>query len=121
MRTILIEDDSDLRREIGEYLRRRGHDVTECATFQAGRAALAMAAIDVVVCDVNLPDGNGIDLCHEAAAELPHCRWVLMSGAHEQTSLDKLSSIPGPKQWTIVDKPVSMRSLNEAVEKRPFD
>jgi DNA-binding NtrC family response regulator len=121
VRTILIEDDADLRREIGEYLRRRGHDVAECATFRAGHATLAAAEVDVVVCDVNLPDGNGIDLCHEAASRLPRCRWVLMSGAHDPTDLDKLDSIPGPKRWTILDKPVSMRALNEAIEKQQAD
>ena len=118
MRTILIEDDADLRREIGEYLRRRGHEITECATFAAGRAALATAAVEVVVCDVNLPDGSGVDLCHEAAGRLPQCRWIRMSGAHDPTDLDKLESIPGPKRWTILDKPVSMRSLNAAIEDR---
>jgi DNA-binding response OmpR family regulator len=118
VRTILVEDDVDLRREIGEYLRRRGHDVTECATFAAARAVLSTAPSDVVVCDVNLPDGNGIDLCHEAAGRLPRCRWILMSGAHDPADLDKLESIEGPRRWTILDKPVAMRALNEAIEAR---
>ena len=121
MRTVLVEDDDDLRAEIVEYLRRRGHDVTDCATVAEARRVLADMVSGrppgSVICDVNLSDGNGADLCREMAPRLPDCHWLLMSGAHEPLELDdKLAGIPGPPRWTIVDKPVSMRILNQALE-----
>jgi DNA-binding response OmpR family regulator len=124
VRTVLVEDDDDLRSEIGEYLRRRGHEVTDCGTLAEARRLLGDMASgrspDAVICDVNLPDGNGADLCREMAPKLPDSRWLLMSGAHEPAELDsKLAGISGPPRWTIVDKPVSLRSLNQALEKAP--
>lgn len=121
MRTVLVEDDDDLRAEIGEYLRRRGHEVTDCATLAEGRRVLTGPAPglspEAVICDVNLPDGNGVDLCREIAPGLPHCRWLLMSGAHEPAELnEKLAGIPGRPRWIIIDKPVTMRALNQALE-----
>jgi DNA-binding NtrC family response regulator len=120
LRTVLVEDDADLRAEIGEYLVRRGHDMTACGTLAEARAVLVRMQSaeppEAIICDVNLPDGSGVDLCLEAAPWMPQCRWVLMSGAHEPEQLeDKLGRIPGPPRWTIVDKPVSMRSLNQAL------
>jgi DNA-binding response OmpR family regulator len=121
VRTVLVEDDDDLRAEISEYLQRRGHEVTDCATLADARRVLGALVSGVppeaVICDVNLPDGNGADLCREMAPQLPQCRWLLMSGAHEPAELDeKLAGIPGPPRWTIVDKPVTMRALNQALE-----
>ncbi|UYN94240.1 MAG: response regulator transcription factor [Enhydrobacter sp.] len=119
MRIVLVEDDDDLRQEISEYLRRRGHDVSACATMEESRRTLGLPGIapDAVICDMNLPDGNGADLCAEAAPRLPSCRWVLMSGAHEPDELaEKLAGIAGPPRWVVVDKPVSMRALNQALD-----
>ena len=124
MRTLLVEDDDDLRREIGEFLRRRGHDVTACGSLAQARATFAtMAATEppeAVICDVNLPDGNGVDFLSEAAPKLPACRWVLMSGGYDPDAVaQKLEAIPGPPRWTIVEKPVSMRTLDDAIRMVP--
>lgn len=110
----------DVRREIGEFLRRRGHDVTACGSLADARATftamVANGAPEAVICDVNLPDGNGVDFLSEGAPRLPACRWVLMSGGYEpEVVAKKLDAVAGPPRWAIVDKPVSMRILNDAL------
>ncbi len=121
MFTVLVEDDRDLREEIVEYLRRRGHEVSDCGSFAAARQVLAGlesgALPEAVICDVNLSDGSGVDLCREMAPRMPNTRWLLMSGAHEPSEVDeKLAGIPGPPRWVIIDKPMSLRTLNRALE-----
>lgn len=120
MRILLVEDNDDLRVEIAQYLARRGHVVTACGSLAETRASLARMISaeppETVVCDVNLPDGNGVDFCCEASPMLPAARWVLMSGGHDtEEAEERLARIPGPQRWLMVDKPMSMRRLAEAL------
>jgi DNA-binding response OmpR family regulator len=122
VRILLVEDDEDLRTEIREYLQRRGHDVTACGSLDDARAAVRRLAArniaaEAIVCDVNLPDGNGIDFYAASAAELPTCHWVLMSGAHDVARIDGLSAGKGLPRCTIVEKPMSLRILNSALNR----
>jgi DNA-binding NtrC family response regulator len=115
MNILVVEDDADLRVEIVEYLERRGHGVTGCGTVAAAREALAtMAPPDATICDVGLPDGDGVRLYVENAARTPHCRWILMSGAHDlerlQRELTGLESRP-----IVLEKPLPLRSLFKAL------
>lgn len=121
MRILLVEDDDDLRAEIGEYLQRRGHEVTGCGSLGDARTAVsrmiaAATAPEVAVCDVNLPDGNGVDFYMSTAAQLPSCRWILMSGAHDQERTSALTrTTDGRPQCIIIEKPVSLRVLHAAL------
>lgn len=119
MHILLVEDDKDLNLECQAYLVRRGHDVTSCGSLAEARSAMALmsaAAPDAVVCDVNLPDGSGVDFCVEAAPVLFASRWVLMSGDPDDSEIEaKLGAIPGPRRWQIVEKPFSLRVLLDLV------
>lgn len=120
VRVLLIEDDPDLRSEIREYLQRRGHEVTDCGSLGEGRTLVQRyvadtAPPDVIVCDVNLPDGNGVDFYLAASSGLPNCQWVLMSGAHDLDRVVKAGAHVGAPSCTIVDKPVSLRALSAAL------
>ena len=120
MRVLLVEDEADLRTEIREYLQRRGHEVTDCGslgdTLHAVRRLIAESTPpEVVVCDVNLPDGNGVDFYIAVSPELPNCKWVLMSGAHDFEQVEKVSGRIGLPSCAIVEKPVSLRTLNAAL------
>ena len=60
---ILIVDDSlTVRMDLAEHLAGAGFAVTTSATLAAAREALAGAAFALVVLDVQLPDGDGIEL-----------------------------------------------------------
>ena len=121
MKILVIEDDDMLRAEIVEYLQRRRHQVVACGSVAAARGALkAMLANcqppEAVICDVNLPDGNGVDLYVGFASSTPECRWMLLSGNHDLERLEgKLKGLAGPPP-VIVDKPASLRVLRQLVE-----
>ena len=122
VRILLVEDDEDLRAEIREYLQRRGHDVTACGSLGDARVAARRLKADdtppeAVVCDVNLPDGNGIDFYISTAPCLPDCRWVLMSGEHDTERIENLNRQEDLPPCIIVDKPVPLRVLNAALNR----
>lgn len=122
VRILLVEDDEDLRTEIREYLQRRGHEVTACGSLDDARTAVRRLAAgstsaEAIICDVNLPDGNGIDFYATAAAEFPTCHWILMSGAHDAARIEGLNARGGMPRCTIIEKPMSLRILNGALNR----
>ena len=66
MPTILIvEDDGTLGMTLEMSLQSIGHDVTWCITLEKARQALQTVRPDLVVLDLGLPDGDGMDFCRE--------------------------------------------------------
>lgn len=87
---ILIVDDHDIVRQgIAALLERQpGYDVVA----QAGTAADAMAAVDrfapdLIILDVGLPDGSGIETCREIKARRPETRVVILTGSADEDTV----------------------------------
>ncbi|TQE99659.1 MAG: sigma-54-dependent Fis family transcriptional regulator [Spiribacter salinus] len=59
---VVVEDDKGLRQLLQEELERLGHQVIPAAGEAEGRAAIASATPALVVSDLRLPDGDGIQL-----------------------------------------------------------
>lgn len=62
MRLLLVEDTADLAEAIAIRLGRRGIACDTAASVAAAREFLAVQAYDVLVLDINLPDGTGTEL-----------------------------------------------------------
>ena len=62
MKILLVEDDSALRGALEELLCREGYDVVKASNVRSAREGLDAAA-DLVILDVGLPDGDGVELC----------------------------------------------------------
>ncbi len=68
---LMIEDDQRLAQMVAEYLERSGYAVAHVGEARAGLARLeqpAGALPDLVVLDLMLPDGDGLDLCRRIRA-----------------------------------------------------
>lgn len=66
---LLVEDDVFLREGLSELLHKEGYAVTTSATAKEAMAALAITSYSLIVLDIGLPDGNGIELCKMWRAE----------------------------------------------------
>jgi DNA-binding response OmpR family regulator len=67
--TVLIVDDSlTVRMDLAEAFQAAGFDAVPCASIAETRRALAKAKVALIVLDVLLPDGNGVDLLAELRA-----------------------------------------------------
>ena len=64
-RLLLLEDDGALGRGICLALKSGDVDITLCNTLALGRKALARDAFDLLILDINLPDGSGLDFLRE--------------------------------------------------------
>jgi two-component system, OmpR family, response regulator len=63
MRVLVVDDDAELCELVGIALTRDGHDVRTAESMASAHATLAGGAADVMVLDLDLPDGSGLELC----------------------------------------------------------
>ncbi|MBQ8955165.1 MAG: response regulator transcription factor [Clostridia bacterium] len=59
---LLVEDDTVLRGSLRELFEREGYAVTQAASAREARERLS-GDVDLIVLDVTLPDGDGVELC----------------------------------------------------------
>jgi two-component system alkaline phosphatase synthesis response regulator PhoP len=60
---LVVEDETSIASFVAAYLRNAGYTVTTAATAQAALAHLAGDSPALVILDLNLPDGDGVELC----------------------------------------------------------
>ena len=68
MTIFLVEDDTALRGALEELLCREGYEVIKASNVRSAQAAMC-ANIDLVMLDVGLPDGDGVNLCRQWRGE----------------------------------------------------
>jgi two-component system OmpR family response regulator len=64
-RIVVVDDDEDIRGLIVDQLRMELYDVLAAGSLAELGAALAAQPVDLIVLDLNLPDGDGLSLCRE--------------------------------------------------------
>ncbi|MDN3654611.1 sigma-54 dependent transcriptional regulator [Ferruginibacter paludis] len=80
MHTILIIDDEEkLRTLMARIIRLEGYEVLEAATCKAALKKLEQTEADVILCDVKLPDGNGVELIKEIKTLYPRVEIILLT------------------------------------------
>lgn len=62
---LIVDDEENARRNIGDFLSARGYEVAMAATLGEARLALRLGNADIILLDVQLPDGYGPDLLDE--------------------------------------------------------
>jgi DNA-binding response OmpR family regulator len=68
MRVLVIDDEADVRSVVARALKTDGHAVTTAADLETARERVLEGA-DLIVLDLRLPDGFGLELCRELRAE----------------------------------------------------
>src|SRR5256712_8929977 len=81
---LIVDDEVSLRDLLSTVFEEDGCRVETAATLADGRAALQKNEPDLVLCDLMLPDGSGLDLLREAKAQNPLIA-VIMITAHTST------------------------------------
>jgi len=67
-RILLVEDDPDVRPLMEHIILDRGYQVTTAESVTVATKLLNAQPFDLVICDVNLPDGSGLTVADQAIA-----------------------------------------------------
>jgi DNA-binding response OmpR family regulator len=86
----VLEDDNDLRELFTILLEEERYHVKSYPNAHTFKQSLNHEHPDLVIMDVKLPDGNGMEICHElkAAQTTAHIP-IIMVSAHHDFNLDK--------------------------------
>jgi len=111
-RILVVEDAPEFSQLITAALRKDGHDVISATTIADARTRLLATPPDVVILDLTLPDGDGLDLCGHIR-ERTNAYVMMLTGRDDE--VDKLLGFRlGADDY--MTKPFSPRELAVRVE-----
>ncbi len=111
LRILLVDDNDDTRNSLAELLTRRGHDVRGAAGVDAALRAADSADFDLLISDIELVDGTGLQLVQALRTTRP-VPAIAVSGMGSSDDLE-LSRAAGFDLHLM--KPVHMPELEEAI------
>jgi two-component system, NtrC family, response regulator len=76
---LIIDDEEKLRSLLARIIKSEGFEVFEAKDLKSGFKKLEQTEIDVVLCDVKLPDGNGVDFLQNIKNSFPLVEVVLLT------------------------------------------
>jgi DNA-binding NtrC family response regulator len=113
--TVLIVDDEDnARRNIGDFLSSKGYEVIGAATLAEARSYLQRGDGDVVLLDVRLPDGYGPNLLYETA-HLPFRPPMILITAYPDFEMAVEAMKSGAHDF--LSKPISFNQLEQSLQR----
>lgn len=116
-KTIMIIDDSaSVRQVVGITLKKSAYDVLEAIDGKDALNKLTGQKINLIICDVNMPNMDGITFLKEVKL-LPSYRFtpVIMLTTESQETKKMEGKAAGAKAWVV--KPFKPEQLLEAVSK----
>jgi DNA-binding NtrC family response regulator len=108
---LLIEDEPLLGQELSRHYRKSGWDVVLAKSLTEARKLLEEDQLDplLILSDMNLPDGNSLDLLEELKGKLLHSEWLLLTGygsVQESVRALRLGA------YEFIEKPCEMDRLD---------
>lgn len=76
---LIIDDEVKLRGLIARIVQLEGFEVIEAGDCKNGLKKLEQNNIDIILCDVKLPDGNGVDLTQKIKEKYPNLEVILLT------------------------------------------
>jgi two-component system, NtrC family, response regulator AtoC len=112
---LIIEDEALLGAELARYFKKAGWEVSVVDSLQQAETRLRDQLIDplVVLSDMNLPDGNALDLLEKLKPEIDSSEWVFLTGYGSVADSVRAVRLGA---YDFIEKPCSLERLNLLVE-----
>jgi two-component system nitrogen regulation response regulator GlnG len=112
-RILVCDDDAAIRTVVREALRRAGHSVETAASVADLKRVIRTFRPQVLLTDVVLPDGNGLDLVPEWLAEYPHMPIIVLSAQNTFTTAMRATE---QGAFDYLPKPFDLGELVQTVD-----
>ena len=107
---LIIEDEPDIRKTLEYNISREGYDVISASSLSDGRVKLESASFSLLLLDLMLPDGSGLDLCRELKQDKSLSSMPVIILTAKDDEVDKVVGFElGADDY--VTKPFSVREL----------
>ena len=77
--TLIVDDEDKIRNLLSRIIKLEGFTVKEAADLKSARKIVEKDLPDVILCDVKLPDGNGVEFVHEMKTRFPLTEMILLT------------------------------------------
>ena len=112
---LLIDDDARLTAMLNDYLSSAGFEVQVAGTLAAAREALAADVPDMLVLDLMLPDGDGLDFCRELRSDSQMRRMPVLMLSARGEPMDRILGLElGADDY--LPKPFEPRELQARIK-----
>ena len=113
-RVLIVDDEKFIRDILADFLGMEGYVVRTAEDGQAALSELNHAHYDLVISDLGLPDGSGLDVARAVRKHVPRARAIAMSGYGMEDDRKK-SAEAGFFDHLV--KPVGFRELRAAIRR----
>ncbi|WP_018305372.1 sigma-54-dependent transcriptional regulator [Desulfitobacterium hafniense] len=113
-RVLILDDEEDLRSILAQRLGRRGYEILEAATAQEGMALLQETIFEVVLLDIRLPDGDGLQLLQEMKKRQPDLQVIMLTG---HGTLESAIEAMKAGAYDYLTKPCNLSELEITLQK----
>ncbi len=111
---LIVDDEENARVNIGNFLKTRGYEIIGAATLAEARESLRLGNADIILLDVQLPDGYGPSLLEETAA-LPLRPPIILITAYGDIEMAVETMKSGAHDF--LQKPISLTQLEKSVQR----
>nr|NJM00925.1 sigma-54-dependent Fis family transcriptional regulator [Desulfobacula sp.] len=105
---LVIDDDEGVVHTLSRIIESLGFEVDHALTLAAGMGKINALDVDLVLLDVNLPDGSGLDVIGEVSA-MPDAPQVIILTAYSDPDGAELAIESGA--WDYIQKPASPKAI----------
>lgn len=79
VKVLVIDEEEKLRNLMARIIRLEGYIVLEASSLKSAIKIIEKEELDVLICDVRLPDGSGVDFTREVKAKFPVIEIILLT------------------------------------------
>ena len=114
MRILLIDDEADILRSIGDFLKDMNHHVYLAGGGTEGLAVLRRERIDIVITDLKMPGMDGFEVLQEAQRTAPGTEVIMITGYGDISAAVRAMR---EGAFDFFTKPVKLRELTASLER----
>lgn len=116
MKILIIDDEVQIRELVREWLEKEGFEVFEAENGKKGIKAHLACPVELVVCDLIMPEQEGIETITQFHDEFPEVGLIAISGGGKIGPDSYLAMAEQLGAWKVFAKPLDMFSLIKAIK-----
>ncbi len=109
---LLVDDDAWIRDSMSVCLSCEGCRVTTAETAQQGLTLLRQGGVDILICDYQLPDRDGLEMLREAKSVAPETPMILITAFGSRQLYAQAAGIGVD---IFIDKPFNSQTIEHAI------
>ena len=107
-KVLIVDDDTTICRMLGELVQHEGHEADTAVTLAEGLRSVRLNPYDVVILDVEMPDGSGLEAISKFRQAAPSPEVIIITGYGDP---DGAEIAVNNGAWDYVQKPLSARNV----------